>query len=387
VLVVSQLTLAMALLIVSGLLVRGMIGLARTPLGFDPTNVLSLQVEVPEWRYTTDASVLEYYDRLLAGISALPGVASAAAVDRLPVLGGESAVTVDVDGYAPPRPEDRPWAVSVTATETFFDASRVPVIAGRTFTRQDSSDAAAVALVNQTFVRRYFTDPQRAVGARVTVSVPGAPKREAHIVGIVGDVMQPDLTGVSPAIYLSARQNPLRAMGLMVRSTDATALMSSVRGVVRSIDADVAVFQMRTMEDAFDDELSGTRILIGMFISFAVIALVIASAGLYGVISYSVSQRVQEIGIRMALGAVPGDIRRLVARETAVLVAVGAALGLAGGAAIARAAASVLFNVSPTDPPTYIGVAVTLVSIALLSGYLPVRRATRIDPLTALKAE
>jgi putative ABC transport system permease protein len=387
VLVVSQLTLAMALLIVSGLLVRTMIGMARQPLGFEPQGLLSLQVEIPEWRYKTDASVREYYDRLLLGVHGLPAVQSAAAVDRLPVLGGEAVVTLDVDGHTPARPEDRPWAVSVTATEKFFDASRIPVIAGRTFTRQDSGDALAVAIVNQNFARRYWDDPQRALGARVTLSPPGAPPRTVHIIGVVGDVKRSDYRGVNPQIYLHALQSPRRAMALLVRSAEPAALMTSVRGVVRSIDVDVAVFQMRTMEDAFNDEMSSNRILIGMFTSFAVLALIMAAGGLYGVISYSVSQRVQEIGIRMALGAVAGDIRRLVAKETVALVAIGAVLGLAGGAALARMAASVLFSVSPADPMTYTTVAVTLISIALLSAYIPVRRATRIDPLTALRTE
>jgi ABC-type antimicrobial peptide transport system permease subunit len=173
----------------------------------------------------------------------------------------------------------------------------------------------------------------------------------------------------------------------MVRSRGAVDLMPAVRGIVRSLDVDVAVFRMRTMEDALDEELSSTRIIIGMLVSFAAIALVMAAAGLYGVIAYSVSQRVQEIGIRMALGAVPGDIRRLVARQIVLLVAIGAALGLAGGAAIARAARSVLSSVSPSDPATYAGVAVTLVAVAMLASYVPLRRATRIDPLAALRAE
>ncbi len=387
VLVVSQLTLAMALLIVSVLLVREMIALARAPLGFDPESVLSLQIEIPEWRYRSDASVLDYYDRLLAGVGALPGIESAAAVERLPVLGGEAVVPVDVGGFTPARPEDRPWAVLATATGSFFDVARIPVLAGRTFLARDSTDAAAVAVVNQHFARRYFSEPARAIGARVTVSPPGAPSRPAQIVGIVGDVKQPDLTGVSPAIYLHALQSPRRAMALMVRSPGAEALMPAVRGVVRSLDPDVAVFRMRTVEDALNEELSSSRIIIGMFVSFAVIALIMAAAGLYGVISYTVSQRVQEIGIRMALGAVSGDIRRLVARQIIVLVAVGAALGLAGGAAIARAARSVLSSVSPSDPVTYAAVAVTLVSIAVLASYVPLRRATRVDPLTALRTE
>jgi putative ABC transport system permease protein len=331
--------------------------------------------------------MLDYFDRLLAGVAVLPGVESAAIVDRLPVLGGEGVVNVDIDGYAPPRPEDRPWAAAITASDRFFDAARIPVIAGRAFSREDSTDRPGVAVVNQAFARRYFSDPQRAIAKRLTVSAPGAESRTVQIVGVAGDVKKPDLTGVNPQLYLCYQQKPRREMALMVRSTDAGALMTAVRGLVRAIDVDVAVFEMQTLEQAFDNELSSNRILIWMFVSFAVIALAMAAAGLYGVISYSVSQRVQEIGIRMALGAVPGDIRRLVARDTIVLVVIGSALGLAGGAAIARAASSVLFEVSPTDPATYGGVAVALVSIAMLASYVPVRRATRIDPLVALRSE
>jgi putative ABC transport system permease protein len=387
VLVVSQLTLAMALLIVSGLLVRGMIEITRTPLGFDPTGVLSLQVEIPEWRYKTDASIRDYYGRLVERVSALPGVQAAAAVDRLPLLGGELVAQVNVDGYTPPRPEDRPWAASQAATDRFFEAARLPILSGRGFEPRDSAEAAGVAVVNQTFARRYFADPLRAIGARVTITTPGRTPLSAHIVGIAGDVKNPDLTGANPQIYTHSPQAPRRDMALMIRASDPAALMTSVRDVVRTLDRDVAVFEMRTIEAAFDEELSSSRILISMFVSFAVIALMMAAAGLYGVISYSVSQRVQEIGIRMALGAAPGDIRRLVARQTLLLVAIGTALGLAGGAAIARAAASVLFNVSPFDPSTYGTVAAALVGVSLLAAYAPLRRAMRIDPLTALRAE
>jgi putative ABC transport system permease protein len=156
---------------------------------------------------------------------------------------------------------------------------------------------------------------------------------------------------------------------------------------VRALDENIAVEGLRTVEEAFDDELSSSRILAGMFISFAVIALALAAAGLYGVISYSVSQRVQEIGIRMALGAVPGDIRRLVVRQTSVLIVAGAAIGLAGGAAIARATSTLLYDVSPSDPSTYVIVAGLLALVACGSALAPLRRATRIDPLIALRAE
>ena len=178
-----------------------------------------------------------------------------------------------------------------------------------------------------------------------------------------------------------------RAMALMVRASNPDSLTAALRGEVRAADPDVPVYQMRTMGEAFDDELSSSRILLGLFAAFAILALVLAASGLYGVIAYSVSRRVQEIGIRMALGAVAGDIRSLILRQTLTHVVIGTLIGLAGGAAIARAASSVLFNVSPSDPATYAGVVVVLAAVAALAAYVPIRRATRIDPLLALRAD
>jgi putative ABC transport system permease protein len=387
VLVVSQLTLAMALLIVSGLLVRTMIAISRTPMGFQPAGVLTLKIDAPEWRYKNDAAVAQYYDAVLARVSALPGVQSAAAVDRVPVLDGEAVSNLDIDGYTPSKPDDRPWAVTSTATERFFDAAGIPILSGRGFAPQDSAGALPVALINNQMARRYWTDPQRAIGAQLKVFAPGAAPRAVHVIGIAGDVKNPDLTGVNPQIYLNAAQVPQRSMALIVRASDPATQMASVRAAVRAVDPDIAIFSLKTLADAFDEELASSRILAGMFVAFAVLALALAASGLYGVISYSVSQRAQEIGIRMALGAVPSDIRRLVARETVVLVTIGSILGLAGGAAIARAAGSVLFGVSPSDPATYATVAASLILVALVAAYAPVRRATRVDPLTALRIE
>ena len=385
VLVVSQLALAMMLLIVSGLLVRTMIAINRTPLGFDPSNVLIVQVEVPEWKYASDASVTDYYGRLFTRLRALPGVAAVAAADRLPVLGAEGTVPVTVEGHQASRPEDRPWAVPAVVTEEFFAAAALPLLQGRAFTAQDTTQSLPVAVINREMARRYWGEPARALGGRVSLERGAA--RSLTVVGIAGDVKRADLRGVNPQIYVLARQHTTRAMSIMIRASDADRLAAAARGELRALDVDVAVQQIRTMDEAFDDELSSSRILTGMFLSFAVLALVLAASGLYGVISYSVSQRVQEIGIRMALGAVPGDIRNMVVRQTLVLVAVGAGLGLAGGAALARTTASLLYDVSTSDPVTYVGMSAALALVALFAAYAPVKRATRIDPLLALRAE
>jgi putative ABC transport system permease protein len=387
VLIVSQLALAMSLLIVSGLLVQTMIRLTRMPMGFDPANLLTLQLEAPDWRYKNDPAVVDYYTRLVDRVTAIPGVRTAAAVDRLPVLGGESVATLEISGYAPPRPDERPWAVSSTATENFFAAAGIPLIAGRGFESQDVPDGLAVAVINSNMARRYWGEIPQAIGGRVAITAAGQPPRWFSVVGVVGDVKTPDLTGVNPQMYTAARQNPNRAMALMVRAADPDAVTAAVRDEVRALDPDVAVYRMRSMQDAFDDELASSRILAGMFVAFAVLALLLAASGLYSVIAYSVSQRVQEIGIRMALGAVAGDIRRLIARQTFLLVTIGGAIGLAGGAALAHAASSVLVDVSPSDPPTYVAVALVLTIVAVAATLAPARRATRIDPLTALRTE
>ena len=385
VLVVSQLALAMALLIVSGLLVRTMIAINTVEWGFEPAGVLSMRVDAPKWRYTSDEAVRGYYDRVFERFRALPGVRSVAAVDRLPVLGGESVVSLIVDGYAPQRPEDKPWAAVTIATRQFFAASGIPIMAGRGFEPEDTGSSSRVAVVSQELARRYWGSAERAIGGRMMIDRDD--RQWLSVVGVAGDLKRSDLKGTNPQLYTSADQAPGRAMSIMVRAVDPAALAGAARTELRAIDPDVPVSQLRTIDQAFDDEMSSSRILTGMFASFAALALVLAASGLYGVISYSVSQRVQEIGIRMALGAVPGDIRRLVLRQTLQLVVVGCALGLAGGAAIARVTAQVLYDVSPSDPSTYVAVAVLLAGVAAIATYAPVRRATRVDPLLALRAE
>jgi putative ABC transport system permease protein len=386
VLVVSQLSLAMALLIVSTLLVRTMIAMSRTDFGFDPTGILTMRADAPAWRYPTDAAVTDYYDGLFARLRALPGNNVVASVDRLPVLGGESIGQVTVDGYAPPRPEDHAWAAQSIASEQFFAASDIPLVAGRVFEAADTPDTVPVAVVNEEMSRRYWGDPRRAIGGRFQIDRDAG--RWIQVVGIVGNLRRMDLRGGSnPQVYLAARQRPTRTMAIMIRGREAEHVTAAVRDEVRALDANVAVQSLRTMQEAFDDEFSGNRMLTGMFASFAVLALILAGSGLYGVISYSVSQRVQEIGIRMALGAVPGDIRGMVVKQTLVLVLIGTAFGVAGGAAIAQAARSILYEVSPVDPATYIGVVTILSLVAALSAAAPVRRATHVDPLLALRAE
>ena len=385
VLVVSQLALAVSLLVVSTLFVRSMLAITRTSFGIVQTGTLTMRLEAPEWRYKTDAAVTDYFERLLGRLQGIPGVTSAGAVDRLPLLGGEPTVSLTVDGYTPQNADDRPWAVRVVATEGYFATAGIPIVAGRNTGAGDVAGTLPVAVISQEMARKYWPDPSKAIGARVRLD--GDSRGWVHVVGICGNVKRADLTGSNPQIYLPAGQVPARTMAVMIRAADPAALMALARQEVRAVDPDVAIHQLRTFSDALDDELSSSRIITGMLVSFAVLALVLAASGLYGVIAYSVSQRVQEIGIRMALGALTSDISRLIVRQTLTLVVVGCALGLAGGALLARAASSLFYEVSPSDPVTYAAVVLVLCVVSICAVYAPIRRAMRVDPLHALKAD
>lgn len=241
-----------------------------------------------------------------------------------------------------------------------------------------------VAIVNAEMARRYWGSDTAALDRRVQFEGDG---RWFTIVGVAGNVLRADIRGSNPELYVPSRQDPRPTMALMVRAGEAERLVESARGEVRAMDVDVPVREIRTIEEVFDDELSSGRILMGMFMAFAALALALAASGLYSVVSYSVTQRRQEIGIRMALGAAGPDIRRMIVRQTLVLVLVGGVIGLAGGALLGNVSASLLFRVSPSDPATYGAVVGILSLVALAAAYAPVRRAVSVDPLVALRSE
>jgi predicted permease len=329
-------------------------------------------------------------DQLVARLAANPGIEGAALVDRLPFVDGEPITDVTIDGRAAARPEDRPWAVCSTVSDGFFSTMGIRTVGGRVFQPDDREGRASVAVVNREMARRFLGGPDHAVGSRVTVG--GEP---LQVVGVVADVLRADREAVNPQVYLPLRQHPVRAaagkasrpMALIVRAGDPSVVAPAVRAQMRGLDADVPIYEMRTYHQALDDDLSSSRILGSMFGAFALLALVLAASGLYAVVSYAASQRVKEFGLRIALGAAPGDITRMMLRQTGTLVVIGLVLGLIGGRALAMLATSLLYRVSPSDPATYAGVTVTLAAIALIASYVPVRRATAVDPVQALRLE
>ena len=264
----------------------------------------------------------------------------------------------------------------------------LPVVAGRAFTTGDRAETEPVAVVNATAAQKYFGSTDAALDARLSIAGPSEPPQWIRVVGVAGDTSNPDIElPPDPHIYLPLTQKPSRAMALVVRAPRPADLASAVRAGVRETDAEVPVFQLRTFDEAIKDELSSSVILAWMFAAFAVLALILASTGLYGVISYTVGQRTQEIGVRMALGALPRDIRRLVITQGARLLAIGGAIGLAGAFLVSQTMRSVLYGVTTSDPATYAGVVAAVLASAAFAMWVPMRRATRLDPVRSLRAE
>jgi predicted permease len=383
VLIVVQLGLAVMLLVLATLLVKALRIMTNAPLGIDAPKILTARIDLPAWRDTTTAAMSDYYAKLLARLQLTPSIESAALTNRVPFIDAEPITEVTIDGRPTARAEDRPWAVTATVSEKYFSTAGVPIVAGRAFAAEDQPGRAPVAIVNKEMARRYWGNPERALGARL--SLPGVDG--LRVVGVSSDVLRADRESVNPQVYLSSLQRPARTAVLMVRAGDPAAVAATVRAGIRALDADVPVYELRPMQQALDEDLSSSRVLGSLFVAFAVLALLLAASGLYAVVSYSASQRVKEFGVRIALGASAADITRMMLRQTGWLVAIGLIIGLAGGRLLAIGATTLLYGVSPSDPATYAGVAATLGTIALMASYVPVRRATAIDPVRALRLE
>jgi len=382
VLIVAQLSLAVMLLVLATLFVQALRNISGASIGIDTRKVLTARLDLPAWRYRTPAATADYYEQLLARLQSTQGLDAAATTDRMPLLDAEPITDVTVEGRAVARPEDRAWAVKSAVSDRYFAVTGIALVAGRAFSMEDRPGRPPVAIVNQEMARRYWGSAERALGARFSLA-----GESLQIVGVAADTLRGDREGVNPEAYLSSRQRPAKAAVLMIRSTDPAGSAAMVRAQIRALDADVPVSGMRPLHDALDEDLSSGKVLGSLFVAFAVLALVLAASGLYAVVSYSASQRVKEIGVRVALGALPSDITRMMLRQTGLLVAIGLGLGLAGGRLLAMGATSLLYRVSPSDPATYTGVAVILGAIALLASYVPVRRAIAVDPVRALRLE
>jgi putative ABC transport system permease protein len=382
-LIVSEVALSLVLLIGAGLLIKSFVKLRNTDPGFDPSNTLTASLSLAPVRYDTDEKITDFYRRLVERVRTLPGVESVGAVTPLPLSDNSYAFSFAVVGQPPLPPGQRQSAAARFVTPGYFRAQGVPLRAGRVFTEQDTADAPDVIVVNEAFARRYLSgvDP---LGQRLRLGVNNI---EGEIVGLVGDIRGSNLaTPAAPEYYIPEAAVSVGDMTLVVRTAgDAASLTTAVRQVVSEMDKELPLYEVRTMESLVSRSVARQRFSMTLVGVFAVLAMLLSAVGIFSVMSFLVAQRTHEIGIRMALGARPGDILSMVVRQGVVLTLVGVGVGLAAAVALTRLMSGLLYEVSATDPLVYGGITALLAAVALLACYVPARRATKVDPLIALR--
>ena len=384
--VVTEIALALMLLVGAGLLIRSFMHVLNTNPGFESERTITMDVAVPGSRYPEATNRIEFFTRLLDRASALPGVHAAGAISFLPLAGMGAATAYEVVGQPPPpKGEDHVCDVRV-ATNGYFEALRIPLLRGRWFNENDANDVKNRVIINEAMARRHWPgeDP---IGKRIKVYWNDT--REDEIIGVVGDVRQTTLEEAPRATnYWPYARFPYNGMTLTIRTAgDPTSIVRSVVAIVRDQDPQLAVADIRTMEQVVSDSIAERRLTMTMLTVFAAAALILAAVGIYGLIAYSVTQRTQEIGIRMALGAQRAHVMRMVVGHALLLSAIGIALGAVGAAVLTRLMDRLLFDVRPSDPLTFVAVAGLLAIVAAAASYIPRRRAARVDPIVALRAE
>jgi putative ABC transport system permease protein len=380
-LVVAEMSLALVLLISAGLLIKASLGLQRVNLGFDPRNALTFAITLSKQEYPDTARVLAVQDQLLARLSALPGVTAVGAVTQLPMAGG-SGTYYSVEGEPALEQGRRPVLQYRDATPGYLDAMRMGLAKGRDFSPQDRIGSPKVVLINETLAGRHWPkgDP---LGHRLVFET-GA----YEIVGVVKDAREFGPDDPAPALaYFSAPQYFVRTLRYVIRTAgNPGAIVSAVRQEIQAVARDLPPYGVRSLQDHVDAQMQGDMIMPKLLALFGALALILAVIGVYGVMAYSVSQRTQELGIRRALGADGRDIVRLVLRQSVVLAGVSAVIGLGLAFGATRALSAFLFGVSAFDPVVFVGVTSVLVGAAIAASLIPARRATRVDPLVALRA-
>jgi putative ABC transport system permease protein len=388
-LVIVEMALALILLVSAGLLIRSLIRLQDVSPGFDPHNVMTASLDLPDAKYS-DLRKAEFFRELIPGLEALPGVQSAAAVFPLPMSGDEIRTSFQIEGR-PVAKSDEPHTSVRVVTPNYFRTMRIPLLQGREFTERDEASATQVLIVNQAFAQEFFPgqDPVgKHIRAGISNSGPGtAPMRE--IVGVVGNVKFEDLTTeFSPESYIPYGQLQFGSITIVARSSkDPEGLAKPIASAVQSLDKDLPTYAPKTVEQYLDGTIAVPRFNTFLLAIFAALAMILTAVGLYGVISYTVAQRTHEIGIRLALGAQPGDMLRLVVGQGVRLALSGVGVGLVAALGLTRFLSSLLFGVSSTDPVSFAAVVTMLFSVVLAACYIPARRAMRVDPMVALRYE
>lgn len=380
----------------SVLLIRSSLVLHGMPRGFNPDDVLTTQIWLPQAKYSNEHQVANFYREVLERIEKLPGVESASAINFPPLAIQYTTVNFTIEGRVPASADEVLNARCSVISAEYFRTMNIPLLSGRPFNDRDADETHGVAIISASMARRFWPDAN-PIGYRIRPQftrqkyfwIPESKNLPLTIVGVVGDVRHEGLADSNlPQLYLPYLQNPSSIMNLVVRTkSDPLRWANAVRSQVWAVDKDQPLFDTKTVEDIVADSFARQHVLASLLGAFAAVALLLAAVGIYGLVSYAVRQRTQEISIRMALGAQSGEVLRLVLWQGMGLTLAGLFIGLLTALATAGLLGSFLFGVKPTDPASFAGVALLLACIALLACYIPARRAIRVDPMVALRYE
>jgi putative ABC transport system permease protein len=384
-LLVAEVAMSLVLLVGAALLLRSFARLVQVDPGFRAEHVLAFRVALPNGAYPQDHNKIAFFDRLMERLDGLPEVAAAGMIQTMPMR-GDYLLSFTIEGRPPAGPNQGPSANHRVISPNYFKAMGIPLLRGRPFTHDDGAKSPMVAVVDQKFVDRYFPD-QDPIGQGIDIG--NGTDGFYKIVGVVGSVRYDSLdSNPTPTMYVPYTQDVFSGMWVVVRAKGEPAQLSAAaRQAVRDVDNGLPAFAMTTLPDAVSESVGQRRFSMLILAAFAAIALVLAAVGLYGVVSYSVSQRTQEIGLRMAMGAQRRDVLRMVVGGGMKLALIGAVIGVAGALALSNVVATMLFDVTPLDPVSYSATAAVLLAVATLACYVPARRAMRVDPIVALRAE
>ena len=386
--IVAQIMLCVVLLVTAGLLTRSLIALTRVDPGFDADQVLTMQFRLPASTYDTEEKIAGMFARTIAEVRAVPGVRHAALVRATPLNGNGEVIPYEVEGVAAADPEQRPTAHRNIVSDAFFETLRIPRLGGRDFAVQDQRTSMPVVIVNEQLAKKIAAEGS-PIGKRIRITPADPDARWATIVGVVGNAKHFRISEQQlDQVYVPYTQLPLIFTELVVRvDGDLTAVANAVRAAIWRVDRDQPVWRIRPLTLSIENQLGGRTFMMRLLASFAVLALVLATIGVYGVTSYAVARRRQEMGIRMALGAGGRQVVAMVLRQGLGTIAVALVLGLGASLAAVQLLQSQLFGVEPTDPLTFAVAPLLLAAIAIVACYLPARRASRVDPLIALRSD
>jgi putative ABC transport system permease protein len=388
-LAIAEISLAMVLLVAGGLLMRSFARVTSVYPGFDPQNLITAEVSLPQFQYSTPQQWTAFSNDLLARLHAQPGLQDSALAAPLPMdRQGQASFGFSIVGNPPLPPGETTTADYATVSPNYFHVMRVPLLRGRFFTEQDSPSNSNVAIISETLARRYFSN-QDPIGKRMRFGFPPNGNLVREVVGVVGDVRDVALSRQpGPIMYVPFAQAPLYGGEVVIRSSLSTAsVTTAIRRTVYSIDKDLPVTDVESFPDTLGASLAQERFRTVLLGSFSGIALILAAVGIFGVVSYSASQRTHEIGIRMALGAQPHNVLRLILSQGTKLALIGLGAGTVAALVFTRLMASLLYEVSATDPLTFGAVGILLLGVAVTACYIPARRAMRVDPMVALRHE